>query len=168
MAFIGGGFDVDDGSLDVEMHDTHHDVPSFKLFTLHSISGFFMMFGLIGLACTQQFELSYAHAYAIACIAGVSTMILIALLFRTALLFQGPGSVFNLHKTVGLVGTVYQRIPAQGQGKITVVVNGITRELLAQSSDKKPIESFKLVNVIKVIDHEIVEVAELGKDAKAL
>ena len=155
---------MDDGSLDVDMHDTHHDVPSFKLFTLHSISGFFMMFGLVGLACTDQFDLSYVHAFAIAAVAGVSVMVLIALIFRSALLFQGSGTVFTLNKTVGLVGTVYQRIPAHGQGKVSLVVNGISREVLAQSPDKKPIESFKIVTVIRVVDHEVVEVTELYKE----
>lgn len=161
MTFLGGDFDIDDGSLDVELHDVHHDIPSFKLLTIHSIAGFCMMFGLIGLACMQQFELSYMQAYAIAAVAGASTMFLIALLLRGALRFQGPGSVFNVHTTVGLIGTVYQRIPAHGQGKITVVVHGITRELLAQSQDKKPIESFRLVKVVAVIDSEIVEVIEV-------
>lgn len=164
IMFLGGDFDLDDGSLDVELHDTHHDIPSFKLFTIHSIAGFCMMFGLIGLSCVYQFDLVYGYAYAIAFVAGLSTMILIALIFKGALGFQSSGALFNVHATVGLVGTVYQRIPAQSQGKITVVVHGVTRELLAQSHDKKPIESFKLVKISKVIDPEIVEVIEVGRD----
>lgn len=164
MALVTGDFDTDDGSLDLELHDTHHDIPSFKLFTLHTLAGFCMMFGLIGLACTQQYSFSYGYAYGIAFGAGVGAMLLIASLFRGALRFQSRGAVFNIRTTMGLVGTVYQRIPSHGQGKITVVIHGVTRELLAQSQDNKPIESFKLVQIVRIIDFEIVEVIPLRRD----
>jgi hypothetical protein len=60
---------------------------------------------------------------------------------------------------------VYQRIPAVGQGKIHIVVNNSTRELLAQSYNKKAIESFTLIKVVKEVDHEIVEVIELTEES---
>ncbi|MCX5922203.1 MAG: hypothetical protein NTX86_02655 [Candidatus Dependentiae bacterium] len=162
--FFSGAMEIDDADIhSYEGGDDfhYHTVPSLKLFTLHSMSGFFMMFGWVGLACTHQFDLSYLPAIVIAFAAGVAVMFLVALIFRGALFFEGSGDVFMVHKTVGLVGTVYQRIPATGQGKIQLMVNGVTRELLAQSHTQEIIESFALVKVVKVIDHEVVEVEKL-------
>lgn len=161
MTFIGDALssDVD---MDVEIHaDEHHFMPSLKLFTLHSLSGFLMMFGWIGLACTHQYGLSYTHSLLIALVAGTCMLFITAFIMQQALSLEEHGAVFSTKKTVGLVGTVYQRIPAGGQGKIQLMVNNLTREVLAQSHNKKAIESFTLVKVVKAIDHEIVEVVTL-------
>ena len=159
-ALLGGALDVDDSHVDsVEIDDVHdHIVPSFKLLTLHSISGFFMMFGWAGLACVHQFGFSYITSYVIASAVGLAVMIVTGFLFKGALMFQDPGSVFSIHQAVGLVGTVYQRIPSHGQGKVQVVINGTTREILAQSYDNETIESFSVVKVIRVVDYDVVEV----------
>ena len=119
-----------------------------------------MMFGWAGLACVHQLGYSYEMSYAIAFAVGLAVMFITALLFKGVLMFQDPGSVFAIQKAVGLVGTVYQRIPAHGQGKIQIVINGSTRELLAQSHDNQEIESFSIVKVLRVVDYEVVEVAK--------
>jgi len=170
MAFLGGilhmsdtgseYLDIDNFDIESNTHNTH-TTPSFKLFTLHSISGFFMMFGLIGLACINQFDLSHTYAFLIAFIAGFAVMMLTAVILRSAMLFESSGSVFAINQTVGLIGTVYQRIPESGQGKIQIKVNNITREILAQSADKRAIESFTVIKVVNIIDHEVVEVIKL-------
>lgn len=170
MTFLGGFLEIDDielESFDFDIEDAdinHHHAPSFKLFTLHSISGFFMMFGLIGLTCINQFNLSCAYSFLIAFLSGFGVMLLTALIFRGALFFESTGNVFSINQTVGLVGIVYQRIPNYGQGKIQVIVNGVTHEILAQSLDKNPIESFSIIKVVNVIDHETVEVMKVEKD----
>lgn len=162
MAILGSAFDYDDTDIDFEGDiEHHHTVPSFKLFTLHSLSGFFMMFGWVGLACTQQLVMPYTHAIALAFMVGVITMIIVALIFKGASLLESPGTTFGIESTVALIGTVYQEIPAYGQGKINLTVHGVTREILAQSQYHIPIASFTLVKVIKVIDHEVVEVVVL-------
>lgn len=166
MALIGGSFDMDDTDLDTFDTDGdtdfhQHSRPSLKLFSLHSLSGFFMMFGWVGLACTIQLGLPSFNAFLWALLAGFIVMLLTALLFKGILSLQDAGAVFSIEKTVGLVGTVYQTIPSRGQGKIQVVVDGVTRELLAQSEDSTYIESFNLVKVVRVIDHEIVEVVQI-------
>src|SRR5437868_6561442 len=126
--------DVDDFA--VEDGDAHHSATgSFKLFTLHSISGFFMMFGWVGLACIKQLGYSHQASMMFAILAGIVTMVLTALIFKGALMLVSAGTRFDIKKTVGLVGTVYHHIPHDGQGKIQLVVDGVTREILAQSSD---------------------------------
>jgi hypothetical protein len=85
-------------------------------------------------------------------------MVITALLMRYATTLESHGTVFSNKKAINLIGTVYQRIPENGQGKVQIVVEGITRELLAQSFDRKAIESFQLVKVVNVIDHEVIQV----------
>lgn len=145
---------------DGEMH--HSSTGSFKLFTIHSISGFFVMFGWVGLACIKQLGYSHPMSILVALIAGITAMALTGLIFKGAMLLVSSGTHFDIKKTIGLVGTVYQRIPHNGLGKIQLVVDGVTREILAQSLDQCAIDSFKLVKVIKFLDHEIVVVQEIN------
>lgn len=143
--------------------DVHHSpAGSFKLFTMHSLSGFFMMFGWVGLACMKQLQYSHYVSMAIAFLAGIIVMIFTALIFKGALLLVSTGTRFDIKKTVGLIGSVYQQIPAQGQGKIHIVLDNVTREILAQSLNHHVIDSFKLVSVIRVLDHEVVIVKEIN------
>jgi len=164
MALFGGAMEMADGEIDsFDGGDHHHShtAPSFKLLTLHSLAGFFMMFGWVGLSCSQQYGLTDAQSCVIAFVAGVCVMVVTACIFRSALLLEGSGTVFSIDKTIGMTGTMYQRISGSEHGKVHLVVNGITRELLAQSHDGRSIDSFVLVKVVKVIDHEIVEVIAL-------
>ncbi len=138
--------------------DFHHQTGSFKLFTLHSLSGFFMMFGWVGLACTKQLHYSQQVSMLYSLFAGGVTMILTAFIFKWSRLLVSSGTRFTIEKTVGLVGTVYQRISGNEPGKIQVVVDDVTRELLALSCDDSDIESFCLIRVVKVLDYETVMV----------
>lgn len=166
LATVIGGITEDFGDVDdfsVDDGDAHHSATgSFKLFTIHSISGFFMMFGWVGLACIKQLGYDDPTSVIFAVLAGIVTMVLTALIFKGALLLVSAGTRFDIKKTVGLVGTVYQQIPHNGQGKIQLVVDGVTREILAQSVDHSMIESFKIVRVIEVLDHEMVIVKEIN------
>lgn len=161
-----GGFSEELGDGDDMMIDDadeyHHHTGSFRLFTLHSISGFFMMFGWVGLACIEQLHYSKELAILFSFIAGFTTMILTALIFKWSQLLVSSGTRFAIEKTVGMVGTVYQRISHKGQGKIQLVVDGVTRELLAQSYDDHDIESFCNVEVIGVLDYETVLVKKIN------
>lgn len=149
--------DADDLAMD-DGNGIHHQTGSFKLFTLHSLSGFFMMFGWVGLACAKQLGYSHQISVVYGLLAGVVTMILTALIFKWSRLLVSHGTQFDIVKTVDLVGTVYQRISGNEAGKIQVVVDGVTRELLALSYDGDDIESFQIVRVIKVLDYETVVV----------
>jgi len=71
-------------------------------------------------------------------------------------LLVSHGTQFDIEKTVGLVGTVYQRIVGNEPGKIHVVVDDITRELLALSVGGDDIESFCIIRVVRVLDYETV------------
>jgi hypothetical protein len=162
MMLIGSSLEVEDADFDsFECSEDHyHAGKSFKLFSLHSLSGFFMMFGWVGLACHHQYNLSYANSCVIGFAVGAVLMVVIAGLMHAALMLQSPGAQFAIDETVGLTANVYQEIPVHGRGKIHVVVNGVTHELLAQSHNNRMIKSFTLVRVIKVIDQDTVEVIQ--------
>ncbi|MDR3646224.1 MAG: hypothetical protein P4L22_01645 [Candidatus Babeliales bacterium] len=161
MTVFGGALEIDDADTDFDLESHHHFIPSFKLFTLHSISGFFMMFGLVGLACMHQYNMTYVQSFLMASAAGLIIMLVTAFIFKGALYFESQGDVFDIQQSIGLTGIVYQTIPESGQGKINVVINGTTRELLAQSINQKSIESFAIIKIVNVIDHEIVEVIKI-------
>jgi hypothetical protein len=161
VTMIGGLSDecaAGDDLLEDGGDDFHHQTGSFKLFTLHSLSGFFMMFGWVGLACTKQLHYSHQVSMLYSLFAGGVTMILTAFIFKWSRLLVSSGTRFTIEKTVGLVGMVYQRISGNELGKIQVVVDGVTRELLALSCDDSDIESFCLIRVVKVLDYETVMV----------
>lgn len=108
MSFFGGGFFEHDADLDdLQDYGDHHGDTLFKFFTMHSLSGFLMMFGWAGLACTLQFGMSLIYVFAIALGCGLAMLLITALIMRTAMVFQDPGAVFSSKKTIGLVGTVY-------------------------------------------------------------
>jgi hypothetical protein len=162
MSIFGDMLSVDDSDIELfEEEHSHHEQSSFKILSLHSISGFFMMFGLVGLGCSNQLGFSPLESFGFAFGAGVAIMFVTALIFHGAAYFKSSGDVFSIQKTLGVIGTVYQAIPSEGQGKIQLLVNGMTREVLAQSRDNVPIASFTSVKVTRVIDHEIVEVIKL-------
>lgn len=145
-------------------HYDDHSMPSLKLVTLHSLAGFLMMFGWTGLAALVQYGFSPALSLILAFLVGLFVMILVALIFKAAQRLEAQGATFNARQTIGLVGEVYQRIPAQGVGKIHVNIHGVTRELLAQSINNEPIESFEAIKIINSVDQEIVQVVLLRKE----
>jgi len=164
-ATIIGGFsegwtDNDDVTFE-DGDEYHHHSNSLRIFTLHSISGFFMMFGWVGLACIKSLQCNHLNALIFSLIAGFATMILTAFIFKWSRLLESTGSRFIIEKTIGLVGRVYQHIPAHGQGKISLVVNGVTRELLARSDDGHGIESFCTIQVTGIVDQETVLVKKI-------
>lgn len=157
------GHDISHPAMDTHNASSYHEPStSFKFFSLHSISGFFMMFGWVGLACYKQLECGHFTSFAAALLAGATTTILTALLFKGAMAAVSQGAQFDITKTIGLTGTVYNKIYPNSLGKIQIDVDGVTREILARSASNSEIESFNLVKVIQIIDNEIVVVKEIN------
>lgn len=162
MMLIGNNFDmhVDDVHSGIHM-DTHSDA-AFQLFSINSMTAFLMMFGWGGLTAYVQYKLSPTFSILIAFIVGIAAMFTIALLFKLALRLVSKGEEFKIEDTVGLNASVYQRIPADGSGKVNVSLpGGILRELDAVSEEKVEIDSFKTVKVVKVIDTKTISVRKI-------
>ena len=156
LMLITGGMDVDIDSGHADIG--HHADSSFEKISLNTVTAFLMMFGWMGLACYKQFHLSATISILVALVAGFSCMMITAYFFRQAKKLASAGGEFSLEKTVGQKGRVYQRIPAEGHGKITIAVGDMTHEVDAVSGDHKDIESFETVEVLRVLDQKTVSV----------
>jgi len=71
---------------------------------------------------------------------------------------MSTGTVFDIQKSVGKQGKVYQRIAENKRGVIQVTLDDFCRELDAVSIDNREIPSFQSVEIIKVIDSRTVVV----------
>lgn len=143
LQFIGGGLDLDgdasDG-VDIDMdaaHTGHIDSDvSFKTLTLHGLSAFFMMFGLVGFALYRASQTGSLISLAGACAAGGATVWVIKKLFEFAAKLQSSGTVENV-STIGAEGKVYLTIPAGGSGRVLVNFKNRFREFDAVNKDKE-------------------------------
>ncbi len=129
---------------------------SFGLLSITTIAGFLMMFGWSGLAASEQFNLSDGWALGIALLCGSGTFFSTSWLVRKLKLLGSGGEAFRIEDTLELIGTVYQKIPAQGIGKIQVNVNEFVREIQAFSDQE--LDSGRLIKVESVLNSTTVKV----------
>lgn len=134
---------------------------AFEIISVNSITAFFMMFGWIGLTCYKQFAFGGVLSVVLAFLAGGLCMFITAYLFKLAAKLVSHGSVFTVKDTLGKTATVYQKIPANGRGKINVSVGDMLREIEAVSEEKEEIESFGTVTVVRVVDNNTVSVKKI-------
>jgi len=178
LMMVIGGFGAEDldhsgadadaaGSLAGDVHDgahAHHSDrltasdTAFKLFSIHSITAFFMMLGWVGLACYKQFGLSVAVSGVSALVAGLFTMYVTGMLYKVMLGLAAPGATFRIEELVGQDVTVYLKIPAGGVGKVQFSDKGLSRIIEAVSDEKVAIDSFTTVRVVRTVSPRRVAV----------
>jgi len=125
MQFVGAGIDTD-ADLDLDGHHTDSDV-GFKLLSLHSLTSFLMMFGLVGLALYRQSEVGFVTSIVGASLAGMISVWVIGRLFALFSGLQSSGTLATA-QAVGSTGTVYLTIPAGGTGRVTINFQNRLRE----------------------------------------
>jgi hypothetical protein len=130
----------------------------FNWLSRQALTGFLMMFGWSSLTCQKEFGLEGYLRISIAILAGVLAVFATGLIFKIANKLQSPGTVFKIEDTIGQEATVYQKIPNNGVGKISICMDDFTREIDALSSNKEEILSFTRVQVIKKADDKTVVV----------
>ena len=130
---------VHDGGLDHVDGHGDSDV-SFKLFSLHGLTCFFMMFGLVGLGLSRQFWVPDIIAAAIGTVAGLFTFWVIAKLFSSMTKLQSDGTL-KLSNAIGQQGKVYLTIPADGTGQVQVAFQGRLMIYDAISANKEEIKT---------------------------
>jgi membrane protein implicated in regulation of membrane protease activity len=144
-----GGHDIHDGS-GLAHADAHSDSDSsFKLFSLHGLTGFFMMFGLVGLAMSRQFWIPDLAAAAGGIVAGLFTVWVIGKIFVTMARLQSDGTL-SINSAVGQQGRVYLRIPSGGTGQVQVPCQGRLMIYDAVASGKEELKTGEPVLVIDV------------------
>ncbi len=160
FSFFGGG-DADIGdeinvevsnthSIDVgnDAHPAHAAESGFRLFSLQGITGFFMMFGLVGLALARGGVNDLLTAIA-GLAAGSITMLLTAWLFYTFTRLQSEGTL-RMENAIGKEGNVYLTIPENGSGQVSLVVQGALRQFEAISANHQRISTGQKIRVIRV------------------
>ncbi len=136
--------------------ESPEDLSSFKWISRQGITGFLMMFGLSALTLQHEFDIHGYLKLVISLGIGFFTMYVITKLLIMSKKLHCPGTVFKIDNVIGLEGSVYQRIPAHGIGKITLCVDNFTREIDALSLERIDIPSFTQVIIVKKFDDKTV------------
>jgi len=153
-------FGADGGDNDAEDPGHHHDdsTGAFKMFSILSITSFFMAAGWMGLASRLSWDLGPAASALLAVGFGTSVLFLTSgLSYGLKRLSNAP--VYDNKDCLGTTGKVYLRIPPKGQGRgqVQVSVQGRQRILSAISVGPE-IQAFTAVKIITVGDDDSVVV----------
>lgn len=137
--------ELDPGSLD-SPNEVH--AGSFNLLSIQSLSGFFTMFGLVGMGLLRA-DIPVFWTIAGAVAAGLVTAWASAMIVVVLQKLQSePREV--LANAVGQQGTVYLTIPAEGSGVVTVILQGAQRQYDAISATGEKIPTGTIVQVTGV------------------
>ena len=129
----------------------------------HAISSFMMMFGWTALACIHEFLLPKSLSIIIGSVAGILTIIISTYIFKSVRKLHSSGSVFRIEDCLGKEATVYQQIPKNGTGKISLNLHDLTYEIDARSSNEEELSSFSLVQIINKADDKTVIVVPIKR-----
>lgn len=142
-------------------NDYANDAKHFKWLSIQAITGFLMMFGWTAITCQKEFGLDDGFTIIISFFAGLLAIFMISSIFKVAKRLQSTGNVYNLHDTVGKEALVYQRIPKEGVGKISISLQHLTHEIDAVSNSQEEIASFTRVQIVQKKDNQTVIVTPL-------
>jgi hypothetical protein len=158
-----GGTDQD--SFDVgETTDTSSDAADarrFKWFSMQTITGFLMMFGWTAITCQIEFGLKNIPTIGISFASGILAALIIRTIFKYAKKLQSSGSSFRIEDAIGKEAYVYQSIPKDGVGKISLSLQNLTHEIDAISHNSEALSSFTHVKIIEKKGDNTVVVVQL-------
>ncbi|OPY59807.1 MAG: hypothetical protein A4E57_04656 [Syntrophorhabdaceae bacterium PtaU1.Bin034] len=145
LQFIGAEISPDSG------FDAHHldSDAGFTGLSLHGLTSFFMMFGLVGLALYRQSEAGKLISLGGAILAGLISVWVIGKVFVLVTRLQSNGTL-DITDTVGCTGTVYLNISKGGVGRVTVNVKNRLREYDAMADGGDEIPTGIPVRVVRV------------------
>jgi|TARA_B110000495_G_C23028259_1_gene611575 membrane protein implicated in regulation of membrane protease activity len=148
LQFFGGDADAFDGDVDIDLDTDHTNTDvGFKILSLHAVSAFFMMFGLVGLALYRQSQSGFTPSLLGGIFAGFIAVWIIGKLFKIAGTMESSGTL-STDKAVGRSGTVYQNIPEGGTG--IVAVPSMSRECSARTKDGQALPTGTTVTILEV------------------
>ena len=153
-----GGADFDPGA-DVSDGDVSEGTPGadFRLFSVHGITSFFLLFGLSGYLLNARGLCAPLPAAAISVALGLVAMFAIAKIFQASRRLQTDGTV-RLADAVGQNGTVYLAIRPGAAGKVQVTARGQLKVFDARAKD--PAADLPTGTPVSVVSAEDVLVVE--------
>jgi membrane protein implicated in regulation of membrane protease activity len=149
LQFVGGDTDTDLGvDSDIDTEHTDSDV-GFHLLSMHGLSAFFMMFGLVGIAFYRQSQVGVIISITGAMAAGMVSVWAIGKLFQGAARLQSSGTL-KTADAVGSTGTVYLTIPERKTGRVTINFRNRLREFDACEKNGAEVSTGTAVRVVQV------------------
>jgi len=149
------GHSGDSGSTDADLSGDGSDV-SFQYLSIQSISAYFMIFGLTGLALHRQSQVSAWLSLLLSVVAGLATLKILAWIYQIINSLQSTGNL-DLSHVAGSEGQVYATIPQNGIGQVQIRVEGRIRTFDAQSKDGSSLETGTPVRVVEMrSDHRLI------------
>jgi hypothetical protein len=160
---IFGGADQD--NIDVgdttDASSNSADVRKFKWFSMQTITGFLMMFGWTAITCQKEFGFQNIPTIGISIASGILAALIIRSIFKNARKLQSFGNSYRIEDAIGKEAYVYQSIPKDGIGKISISLQNFTHEIDAISHNSEALSSFSRVKIIEKKDDNTVIVALL-------
>ncbi|MCL5270148.1 MAG: NfeD family protein [bacterium] len=138
-------------------HDISGHDSGMKLLSFQGMTGFFLMFGLVGLSLSMQSPagpiLSILGAFA----AGFLTLVLIGYITFMMTHLQSSGTV-DTREAVGQEGSVYLTIPTGGTGKVQLTIHDRMRFYDAVSEGHESLKTGERVQVVRVTGGNVMVV----------
>ncbi len=151
----GGDTDIDLGGHDIHMDSdmgdnsiSHGAEANFQLFSLHGITGFFMIFGLVGLALSKA-NVNELVTALIGLTAGTITLLVVAGIYYYMRTLQSDGTM-RLDSAIGQLGSVYLTIPENGIGQVSITIQGGRKQFDAVSATHHRILTGEKIRVVSL------------------
>ena len=144
------GIDGHDGDTDAHASSEH----GFQILTIHGISSFFAMFGVVGYTLYHNASLGMLIALIGAVVAGVAAVWIIQRIFMGMLRLQSSGTV-GIEEAVGSEGSVYLTVSRDG-GRVQIKFANRLREFEAVSADGASIPTGTAIRVQGVSANTLV------------
>ena len=162
MMLVGLGDDADhhDGAdgADADVSGSEGSpVAALKLVTIHGLTAFLLMFGLVGFLMLRNDKEAVWGASVVAAVVGVVTMFIIAKIFQSSRKLQSDGTIYP-RDMVGVEGSIYLVIRPGGIGKVQLTVRNALKVFDARAKDSATeIKTGERVKVVEAGDVLIVE-----------
>jgi len=155
-----GGDDHHDGADVGDVSDGDAPVATLKMVTLHGLTAFGLMFGLVGYLILRNDSDAIWLAVILASLAGMVTMVIIAKIFQSSRKLQSDGTIYP-KDIVGVEGSVYLVIRPGGIGKVQLTARNALKVFDARAKDPAgEIKTGQRVKVVEAADVLIVEPVE--------
>ncbi|QDU35597.1 hypothetical protein KS4_36800 [Poriferisphaera corsica] len=159
MMMLGGDTDTDligGDALDAHDIDAMDTGESFNVFSLLSITAFFMGTGWMGLAARISFGLSGPMSLLVSVGFGMAMMLLSTVGIMYVKRLEGTNE-YDVKTGIGRTAKVYLTIPggAKGMGQIEISISGRRKVMKAMTKGETELNAFDMVEVIEVGDDEV-------------
>jgi len=155
---LADGGDVGDVGDGIDFGDDGTPVADFKMVSVHGLTAFLLMFGLVGFLVLRNYgQQAMLLASIASLLSGTVTMFIIAKLFSWSRKLQSDGAIYP-QDTIGCEGAVYLGILPGKIGKVQITVNGALKVYDARCSDSTV--KLKTGDRIKVVTTSDVLVVE--------